>query len=261
MHGTGLTLSRDVDNHRARKWAGCAGRFCLTPAFTLIELLVVIAIIAILSALILPVLSKAKDAAARTQDIDNLKQMMVTTHLYAADNQDRMPWPNWAAGDQPGRAGWLYTSPSSLVVLPPGESPFKVQTGIFWAALKTPTLYFCPRDNTNSALFAQRAQQCSSYAMNGAVCGYTNMVYPPVKLGRMSPGSIIFWETDETQPFYFNDGANYPSEGVSHRHNQGGIYGAADGSVGFIKFVDWYAQVDDPNMNRLWCYPGSPDGR
>jgi hypothetical protein len=42
-------------------------------------------------------------------------------------------------------------------------------------------------------------------------------------------------ETDETQPGYFNDGANNPPEGA------------------------WYVQVYDTKKNNLWCYPGSPD--
>jgi hypothetical protein len=185
--------------------------------------------------------------------------MMVVTHLYATDNQDVMPWPNWLAGDQPDRHGWLYTLTASVVVVS-GQSQFDVETGVFWSILHDPKLYFCPMDNTNSQLFAQRAQQISSYAMNGAVCGYTNVLYPPVKLEQMSPSSIMFWETDETHPAYFNDGANFPAEGVSKRHNQGGIYGAADGSVGFIKFVDWDIEANSATKNRLWCYPGSPDG-
>ena len=76
--------------------------------FTLIELLVVIAIIAILAALLLPALSRAKIKAQRIQDVNNMKQMGLAFNMYIGDNNDTIPYTGlWVTVNGP-QVRWSY---------------------------------------------------------------------------------------------------------------------------------------------------------
>ena len=72
---------------------------------------------------------------------------------------------------------------------------------------------------------------------------------------------MIIWETDETNPAYFNDGGSDPSEGLTRRHGDGAIMGIIDAHVEFIKWKKYDQLLQDPNKNLLWCYPDTPNGR
>ncbi len=247
------------------------------PGFTLIELLVVIAIIAILAAMLLPVLATAKDKGLRTTCIGNQKQLALAMQMYVNDNRDFMAFPNWDGGggyanygDVPG---WLYTSgPGGIPDPGPGgayqnDQLTAYKTGLWFGYMSNPKSYLCPVDIRSSTYLKPASQggrnnRMSSYVMNGAVNGYGEGSSPPISCKLTSIWSTMCWlqwEPDENNlgpgnpgAFEFNDAANFPndSEGIGRLHSKrGGSVVAIGGHVTFVSRETFRSDCDAPSGN------------
>jgi prepilin-type N-terminal cleavage/methylation domain-containing protein/prepilin-type processing-associated H-X9-DG protein len=252
------------------------GGVCSRGAFTVIELLVVIAIIAILAALILPVLSKAKSNAKTSSCLNNLKELTLAWTLYAGDNRDYLV-NNYTEGDgvcgngawvssgrEPGVGSWTgnaRTDTNDLAIVHGSLFPYNGQ----------PASYHCPADLSYCTRFpsVSRLRSISiSTGMNWRDLSQddpTNATFGKFAdiLQPRPRGASVFLDEaansiDDNAIGIFggissrSSGSIDPSQGnysywnvPASRHNNGGVLSFADGHVEWWKWVDhWILEAN-----------------
>lgn len=225
--------------------------------FTLIELLVVIAIIAILAAILLPVLDSAKQKAIQASCLNNHKQLAVGWTIYKNDNNGSL------VIDDPVTAGilggtnypsWVYGDMTLLSA--DATNAAMIQQGLLYPEINNVNIYHCPADQpmTHIRSYSMQAQMAPYYEGKQWVTDAAHpAMYNENQIRATSPSDTVVFLDESYNTIndgYFSitvSGPAWSTDLPAYWHTKGCNFSFADGHSEYWRWHD--ARTASPNPN------------
>jgi prepilin-type N-terminal cleavage/methylation domain-containing protein len=242
--------------------------------FTLVELLVVIAIIALLMAILMPALNRARELGRRTVCLGNLKQLVFAWVMYADNNggdlvngeagdwSRLMPNPTPPPTDICGQPPWVSDIPLNNQGNPnidKRQQERKIRDGALWQYAKNPKVFRCPAGKVNHSVTYQIVD--SMNGNKGQPVTLQQQVWASNRgdLSKMGD-KIVFIDVGEVRPSSFRVHYTEPRwmDMPPVRHRDGATVGFADAHSVYWKWNDYTAEL--ARGNPAFPNPPTPGG-